>query len=156
MHKARTGGAALTAFIIAASSAWGGTAPDPGKYLATIAVRDVDGAKCIDRVGAVYHGVVTYPGLDGTRWTIRVPLVFDGFSVIEREVLTITMGAGSLNPRGTFKARLSAPIDLGLSGRFEAKLTLSDDPESFKIRLTETAPSIGCTAVFEIALILSG
>jgi hypothetical protein len=107
-------------------------------------------------VGEVGQGVMSYPGIDGTKITIRLPLIYDGFTIILSEVLTITSGAGSLDPTGTFLAHLSSPIDASASGRFGAEFTLSKDPESFKVRLSETAPSLRCTAVFEIASVLAG
>jgi hypothetical protein len=53
-------------------------------------------------------------------------------------------------------ARITAPIDLRITGSFEADLTL-EDAEAFKVRLTEMAPVvIDCTEVFRIALVRSG
>ncbi len=154
MHRVRAAGAAITA-LIAASSAWGAARPDPGRYLANILVSEVRGAECPDRQGAVYEGVAQYGGLDATRVTIRIPVVFDGYSVIDLQVLTITSGRGTLKPRGSFSAHLSAPIDLGIRGSFEAGLAL-EDAELFRVRLIEVAPSIDCVEVFKIGLVRSG
>ena len=154
MHKMRSAAAAITA-LITASSAWGAARPEPGRYFANILVSEVRGAECPDRQGAVYDGVAQYGGLDATRVTIRIPVVFDGYSVIDLQVLTITSGRGTLKPRGSFSAHLSAPIDLGISGSFEAGLAL-DDAELFRVRLIEVAPSIDCVEVFKIGLVRSG
>jgi hypothetical protein len=156
MRKLRAAGVALTA-LMASGTAWSATvAPEPGRYLADILVSEVHGVECPDRLGAEYHGVVDYRGLDGHRLIIRIPVVFDGYSVIDRQVLTVTSGAGTLKPRGDFFAHISAPIDLGVRGSFEAELTLSDDREAFRARVTEMAPLIDCTEVFRIALVRAG
>jgi hypothetical protein len=155
MHRARLAGAALTA-LITASSAWGSVNPDPGRYLAKIVVAEVHGRECPDHRGASYDGVVRYRGLDGREVNIRIPIVFDGYPVFDLQALTITSGIGTLRPRGKFSAHITAPINLRITGSFEAELTLSDDPEAFKVRLTEVAPLISCTEVFSIALVRSG
>jgi hypothetical protein len=115
----------------------------------------VRGAECPDRLGATYDGIVLYRGINANEVTIRIPVVFDGYPVIDRQVLTITAG-GNLKPRGNFSAHLSDPIDLRIIGSFEAKLTLSDDREAFRVGLTEMAPSIGCTEHFRIGLVRAG
>jgi hypothetical protein len=155
MRKGRAVGAALTAFVMA-SSAWGAAAPEPGKYLAKIAVVEVRGLLCPDRLGARYDGVVDYPGLNGTRVTIRIPIILDGFPVIDLQVLKATSGVGTVRPRGRLSILITDPINLRLTGSFEAVLTLSDDPEAFRARVTETVPQINCTEVFSLALTRSG
>lgn len=156
MRNVRTAGVALSA-LIAASLAWGATvAPEPGRYFARILVAEVHGRECPDRRGAIYDGIARYRGLDGREVNIRIPVVFDGYSVFDLQTLRVTSGVGTLRPRGDFSARLSAPIDLRITGSFDAALTLSDDPEAFRVRLTEMAPVIDCTEVFDIALVRSG
>jgi hypothetical protein len=68
MHIART---AALAVVIAASSAWGATWSEPGRYMAAIVVTQVHGTLCPDRLGAHYQGVVLYHGFDARRVTIR-------------------------------------------------------------------------------------
>jgi hypothetical protein len=157
MQKARAVvvGATFAALIVV-SSAEGATDPEPGRYLANIFVAEVHGVECPDHLGADYQGVVRYQGIDGTRLTIRIPVVFDGYPVIDQQILTVTTGAGTLTPRGKFSVHLSAPIDFRITGSFHARLRLSDDPQSFTATVTETAPLISCTEVFRIGLVRSG
>jgi hypothetical protein len=155
MHKGGAVGAALTALVMA-SSAWGAADPEPGKYLAKIAVVKVDGAECPDRQGERYDGVVEYAGLDGTQVTIRIPIIFDGYPVFDQQVLKVTSGVGTVRPRGSLSILITAPIDLRLTGSFEAALILTDDRQAFGARVTETAPQIDCIEVFSLALTRSG
>jgi hypothetical protein len=152
MHIART--AALAA-LITASPAWGAARPEPGRYFAEIAVTEVQGDACPNRGGAPHRGILLYRGFDARRVTIRIPIAFGRFSGFDVHELTITSGAGTLRPRGSFSARITAPIHLRITGSFEAELTL-EDAEAFKMKLTEMAPVIGCTVVFQIALVRSG
>jgi purine nucleoside permease len=156
MHKGTAVGAALAA-IVMASSAWGAAKPERGKYLAKIVVARVHSAECPDRLDAHYDGVVEYPGLSGTRATIRIPIILDGYTVIEDQVLKITSGSGTVRPRGSLSILLiSNEIDVRLTGSLDGVLTLSDDPEAFRARVTETVPLIDCTEVFRLALVRSG
>jgi len=152
MHKARAAGAGLTA-LIAASSAWGATAPAPGKYLAHVVVAEANSALCPNPKGDHFHGILQYRGLNAKQVTLRAPAVYDDTDVIERLTLTITSGVGSPSPSGTFSLLLT-PIDLEATGTFDAKLTFSD-ADAFTARVTVTAPSIGCTEVFRIGLVRS-
>jgi hypothetical protein len=145
---------ALLAFATA-PLAHSATPPKPGRYSANISVAEVEGAECPDPLGAQYQGVARYRGLNGSRLTIRIPIVFDGVPVFDRQVLTITAGKGSLSPSGDFSARITAPIDLTVSGTFDATLTLSD-AESFGATVVETAPEIACTEKFVISLVRTG
>jgi hypothetical protein len=155
--------AALTAFV-AASSAWGATAPqpEPGRYLAKIVVTEAHPAECPYPLGADYSGVLHYGGLQASQMTIRIPMVIDGSSLIDRQVLTITSGAGSVRPSGTLSVHMT-PLDLTVTGSFEAELTPSDS-EAFMAKITEMVPAIvpgrggavdprgDCTEVLQIAL----
>jgi hypothetical protein len=76
--------------------------------------------------------------------------------VIDKQVLKITSGAGTVKPRGKLLILITDPIDLKLTGTFEAVLTPSDDSQAFRARVTETVPSISCTEVFSLALTRSG
>jgi hypothetical protein len=152
MHIARI---AALAVLIAASSAWGAARPEPGRYSAEIAITEVHGDECNNRPGAHQRGVVLYRGFEARRVTIRIPIAFDGFSGFDVQELTITSGAGTLRPRGSFSERITAPLHRRITGSFEAELTL-EDAEAFNMRLTEMAPTIGCTVVLQIALARSG
>jgi hypothetical protein len=123
--------------------------------MAAIVVTQVHGTLCPDRLGAHYQGVVLYRGFDARRVTIHIPIVFEGFSVLDIQELKITTGAGMLRPRGDFSAHITDPIDLTINGTFEAALML-EDAEAFRVKLTEMAPAIDCTEVFRIALVRSG
>jgi hypothetical protein len=128
--------------------------PEAGRYMAKILVSKVDGAECPDRQGNVYDGVVQYPGFGGSRVTIRIPVVSDG-PALDREVLTITSGTGTKRPRGDFSARFTSPINMRITGEFEAKLTLIG-AEEFTATITEMSSKIDCTEVLRIALVRSG
>ena len=155
MPKARIP-VAIAAFL-AASSAFGAAAPEPGKYSADILVTEVHGAQCLDHVGDKYHGTLQYQGIDAKHATLRKPVLYDNTYLIEHLTLTITSGVGTLSPHGTFSLEITTPIgELKLTGSFEAKLAFSDK-EAFTERLIVMASSpIECTEVFQIALVRSG
>jgi hypothetical protein len=153
MRKARIP-VALAAFL-AASSASGATPPQPGRYTADIVVTEVHGAECLDQTGDKYHGVLVYGGINATKATLRKPVLVDKVHLIEHLTLTITSGIGTLSPSGTFSLEVASPLDLKVSGTFEAKLIFSD-AEAFTERLTVMAPSVDCTEAFDIALVRSG
>jgi hypothetical protein len=155
MRKVGATGTALAAFLMA-SSAWGAAAPEPGKYLAKIAVVYVSGPQCHDRLGIHYDGIVEYPGLKGTQITIRIPIILDGYPVIDLQTLKITSGVGTVRTRGRLSIFITDPINQRFVGSFEAVLTLSDDPQAFRARVTETVPLMNCTEVFSLALTRSG
>lgn len=149
MHKARVAVAALTTIMIA-SSAWGGTAPQPGKYLAHILVTKVIGAQCPDHQGDRHSGTFYYGGPLDKRQIVVTHIEYDGFYVVERLTLTITSGAGTLSQSGTFSLLLEEPFNLGIKGSFQAKL-VSSDADAFTELLTVTARTgIDCTEVLRI------
>jgi hypothetical protein len=157
MRNGRLAGAALAA-LLATSTAGGATVPpEAGKYLARLTVTQATGTQCPVHRGDRFHGVVQYPGFTAKRLTIRAPIDIGGYPAIDTLVLTVTSGAGSVRLRGRFLEQIvGGPIDLKVTGSFAAVLTLTDDPKSFTVRLSEDAASIDCNAVVQIALVQVG
>jgi hypothetical protein len=130
-----------------ASSAWAGTAPKPGKYLAHILVTKAIGAQCPVRQGAEFRGILYYGGPLDVKEVVVIHIDYDKYYVIARLTLTITSGSGTL--RGTFSLLLEEPLNLEIRGSFQAKL-ISSDADAFTELLTITAPIIDCTEVLRI------
>jgi hypothetical protein len=149
--------AVLTATSLASAAA---PAPAAGTYAANVIVDRVAGARCLDQVGAVFAGVVNYPGFGGANLTIRLPLTDDipeFYAAISRQELTISGGARTLTPSGRFTWTIvGGPIAVnGLPGTFEAILAFVDQ-DSFTMTVTETEPSLDCTEQFKVALVRIG
>jgi hypothetical protein len=157
MHKGRLAGAALAA-LLATSTAGGATVPPAaGTYLARLTVVQATGTQCPVQRGDHFHGVVHYPGFTANRITIRAPIELDGYPAIDTVVMTITSGAGTVKPSGRFLEQIvGGPFDVKVTGSFAAVLTLTDDPKTFTVRLSEKATSVDCDAVVDIALVQSG
>jgi|GEM_PF-3304398 hypothetical protein len=141
--------------LAAAPPAHAAPAPAPGTYAANVYVASavpVPGGACPDSPGADYLGVVRFDGLGAG--TLIAHFAFAGLPpFISRQVLTITNGAGTTRPSGTFTAQLSTGG--GATGNFAAAFRLFDR-SSFTAALTEVAPALGCTERFTIALVRIG
>ena len=146
MRKVRAAVAALIT-LIAASSAWAGTAPKPGKYIAHILATKAIGAQCPVHQGAELSGIFYYGGPLDVKEVVVIHIDYDNYYVIARLTLTITSGPGTLS--GTFSLLVEEPLNLEFRGSFQAKL-VSSDADAFTEILTLTAPTIDCTEVLRI------
>ena len=161
MAKAKTTSAlplrlcAATALIIGPSTALN-AAPSPpaGTYAANVFVQSATGTGCVDSTnGTFVDAEVSYGGLSAKRLVIRIPLAGPDATFTWRQILTITGGAGTLNPTGTVAFAGIGAISWSMQGTFSATVNELDSHD-FGMQISETYPD--CSEKLQISLVRFG
>lgn len=146
---------AAAALIIGPStSVSAAPSPPEGTYAANVFVQSVAGAGCVDFTNESFvAGEVSYGGLSAKRLVIRVPLVGPDATFTWRQVLTVTGGAGTLNPTGTVTFAGIGAISWNMQGTFSA-IVNELDSHDFGLQISETYPD--CSEKLQISLVRFG
>ena len=153
MHKL-TLASILAAASIATSPALA-TAPTAGTYAAAVYVNAASGSGCLDYAGNSYAGALNYLGFSATKLALRIPLVASGQAGVSTTTLTVTSGAGTLAPKGSFNWKASGigVTSFSQNGTFAASIK-EIDGTSFAAQVKETYNSAygSCTETLLVAL----
>lgn len=128
-------------------------APASGSYLALLYVPSASGTGCVMGSGSQLIAEVSYSGFAGKTFYVKSPYAGSSGQVISLQTMTVTSGAGTLTPSGTFTWTGYGAYNWNVNGTFTASIQ-EVGAHAFMLNLTEVYSN--CTENQSLSLVRMG